>query len=164
MAKNCKFTGGWIFGIGSAKIRMEGCSFDGTVVKGNYWEHPADLLFRDCKIATKADEAFLRLGVYSVGRIGFDGCGVSGAQSLVDVFDMRPLSLPANADPATNPDLKDGAIALRGIKWKSGAKTVVAHGRETESQKKKITVYDRGNSWPAGVSAVVDLPGAWRTK
>jgi hypothetical protein len=77
---------------------------------------------------------------------------------------MRPLSLPANADPATNPDLKDGAIALRGIKWKSGAKTVVAHGRETESQKKKITVYDRGNSWPAGVSAVVDLPGAWRTK
>ena len=163
-AKNCKFTGGWIFGIGSAKIRMEGCSFDGTVVKGNYWEHPADLLFRDCKIETKAEEAFLRLGVYSVGRIGFDGCGVTGTQSLVDVFDMRPLSLPANADPATNPDLKDGAIALRDIKWESGAKTVVAHGRETESQKKKITVYDRGNSWPAGVSAVADLPGAWRTK
>jgi hypothetical protein len=77
---------------------------------------------------------------------------------------MRPLSLPANADPATNPDLKDGAIALRGIKWESGAKTVVAHGRETESQKKKITVFDRGNAWPACVSAVADLPGAWRMK
>ena len=38
---------------------------------------------------------------------------MSGNGSLVDVGDLRPIRLPANADPATNPDKRSGAIVVR---------------------------------------------------
>lgn len=110
---------------------------------------------------TESSAPFLKLGAYTVGKIGFYGCAVSGSQSLVDVFDMRSLSLPANIDSAKNPDRQPGAIELQGIKWRSAAKTVLAHAKGGSPQSKKITVFDKGNVWPEGVVVIDDLPPSW---
>lgn len=162
--KKCTFTRSTLFGIGSADMKMTDCVFDAAFLRGNYWEKPANLVFKNCTIATAADQAFLRLGVYTLGKIGFDGCTVSGERSLVDVFDLRPISFPASADPATNSDLQPGTIALREIAWKSGAKAAVVCGKGNVVSPKKITVLDKGNTWPEGVGAVAGQPSAWQVK
>lgn len=115
--------------------------------------------YREMWIPEKA--AFLKLGAYNVGKIGFYGCAVSGSQSLVDVFDMRSLSLPANTDPAKNPDRQPGTIELQGIKWSSAAKTELVHAKGGSPQSKKITILDKGNTWPEGVDVINDLPPSW---
>ena len=112
-AKNCDFTNCSLFGFDSPSIRMTDCAFDATTVQGNYWEKPADFRFRNCAIRTRGDAPFLKFGVYTIGRIDFGGCAVSGKGCLVDVRDLRPIRLPANADPAANPDNRDGAIVVR---------------------------------------------------
>ncbi len=164
-AKGCDFTGCKLDGFHSAKIALSNCSFDDTRVQGNYWEYPSDLTFGSCRINTPGDAAFLRLGVYTVGRIVFDGCTVSGARSLVDIHDMRPIARPPSADPATNPDRLPGSVEIRRTKWASEAKTVVAHGKEIPPvSQKKITVNGRGSIWPKGVKVTDDVPGGWVVK
>lgn len=164
-AKGCDFSGCSLFGFDSATVRMSGCLFEKTIVQGNYWEKPSEIIFRDCRIETHGDAPFLKLGVYTVGKIGFDGCAVAGAGSLVDVHDLRPISRPANADPSTNPDNLPGLIALRRTKWNGDARTVVAHGKLIGSvSAKKVTILDKENAWPEGVSVATDLPGSWEMK
>lgn len=161
-AKNCDFTGSTLFGLNGATVEMENSTFSASTVEGNWWEHPASLLFKDCAIGTRDDSAFLKLGVYTIGRIGFDGCAVSGRQALVHVKDLRPH----NAAPETNPDQHSGMVGFRGVKWTSEAKTVVTHGvgqREALSPK-KITIIGKTNPWPAGVAVATDLPESWELK
>lgn len=163
-AKKCEFLNSSIFGLDSTDMKMADCSFDGATVCGNYWEKPARLSFTDCRIATGKDVAFVKLGAYTVGKISFDGCAVSGSQSLVDVFDMRSLSVPANTDPSRNPDRQAGSIELQDMKWSSAAKTVIARAKGGSPQSKKIEVLDKGNVWPEGVAAIGDLPPSWQLK
>ena len=164
-AKHCDFTGSTLFGLDAADLRMTDCRFDASVVQGNYWEKPAELVFKDCAITARDDAAFLKLGVYTVGRIGFDGCTVTGGQSLVNVFDLRPINYPKNADPAQNPDLRSGTIAFRGVAWQGAGKSVVEHpAKRGQISTKKLTILDKGNSWPAGVSVAADLPDTWELK
>ncbi len=151
-AKNCDFAGCSLFGLDTAKITMSDCTFDGTTVQGNYWEKPSDLLFLNCAIQTRDDAPFLKLGIYTIGKIGFDGCTVTGGQSLVNVSDLRSISRPANADPATNPDNLPGTIELRNIKWRSKAKTVIAIAPGEKRSPKKISVLDKENIWPDGLA------------
>ena len=161
-AKGCTFAGCSLFGLNSATIRMSGCSFDGTTVQGNYWERPADLLFRKCTIRTRDDAPFLKLGVYTVGKILFDGCSVAGGRSLVDVGDLRPISIPPNTQ---NPDELPGGIALRGTTWEGAATTVVAHGAPGGAlSPKRISIVDTDNAWPEGVAVATDLPPTWELK
>ena len=160
----CEFANCALFGIASANVKMADCDFEGTTVRGNYWDKPADLVFRNCKIKTCDDSPFLKLGVYTVGKIGFDGCTVSGAQSLVDVFDLRSIAVPANSDPAANPDRLPGTIALRRTKWNGEAKTVLVHGKNPKLSPKKITILDKENSWPNGVSVAADILPTWEMK
>ena len=160
MARNCDFTNCSLFGLDTATFRMVGCTLDATTVQGNYWEKPADLLFRNCAIRTRDDAPFLKLGVYTIGQVGFDGCTVSGGRSLVDVSDMRPIKPLPNA---ANTDDLPGRIALRGTKWTGDAKTVVTHGAPGGAlSPKKISILDKGNAWPAGVTVATDLPVSWR--
>ena len=160
----CEFANCALFGIASANVKMADCAFEGTTVRGNYWEKPADLVFKNCKIKTCDDSPFIKLGVYTVGKIGFDGCTVSGVQSLVDVFDLRSIAVPANSDPAANPDRLPGTIALRKTKWNGEAKTVVVRGKGPSQSSKKITILDKENSWPNGVSVATDVLPTWEMK
>ncbi len=143
---------------------MTDSALDATTIQGNYWEKPTDFAFRNCAIKTRDELPFLKLGVYTIGKIGFDGCAVSGKGSLVDVGDLRPIRFPANADPSTNPDLRPGEIALHGTKWKSEAKTVVTHaiGRKDALSPKRITIVDNASTWPEGVNVATDLPDGWK--
>ena len=163
-AKSCDFANCSLFGIDTATIQMTDCTLDATTVQGNYWEKPSSLLFQNCAIRTRDELPFLKLGVYTIGKIGFDGCTVSGKGSLVDVSDLRSIARPANADPATNPDLRPGEIALRGTKWTGDAKTVIAHGaiRKEALSPKNITIIDNDNAWPEGVDVATDLPASWK--
>ena len=166
LAKDCTFVGSSLFGIEGAKFNMSGCTLDGATVQGNWWEKPADLMFKNCTILMHGGDAPLKLGAYTVGKIGFDGCKVSGKGSLVDVKDLRPIRLLPNVPPAENPDLKPGMIALRGIKWTGESSPVVSHAAApsgTPSQK-KISILDRGNKWPKGVVVATDLPASWELK
>lgn len=166
IAKDCTFAGSSIFGLSGADIRMSGCTLDGTPVQGGWWEKPADLVFRNCKISTKGSEPALKLGAYTVGKVAFDGCEVSGAGSLVDVKDLRAIQIPPNVPPEKNPDLKPGAIALRGIRWKGGASTVITHAAPPVGTvpPKKISILDKGNEWPEGVVLATELPDSWQIR
>ncbi len=163
-AKDCEFTDCSLFGLCDANLRFSGCAFNGTVLEGNWWEPPSDLLFRNCAIRTRDDVAFLRLGVYSVGKIAFNGCAVSGGQSLVDIKDLRRIALPPNAGPGKNPDDRPGAILFRRTEWKGDAKTVLTHVKDANPSPKKISVIDKDNAWPAGVTVVPDTPPFWERK
>ncbi len=164
-AKDCSFVGSSLFGIERAKFDMSGCTLDGATVQGNWWEKPADLAFKNCTIKMRG-EALLKLGAYTVGKIEFDGCEVSGEGSLVDVKDLRPIQLPANVPAAENPDLKPGTIALRGMKWTSESSPVVSHAAAPAGapSQKKISVIANGNEWPEGVVVATDLPASWELK
>ena len=164
-AKDCTFVGSSLFGIERAKFDMSGCTFDGATVQGNWWEKPADLAFKNCTIKMHG-EAPLKLGAYTVGKIEFDDCEVSGEGSLVDVKDLRPIQLPANVPAAENPDLKPGTIALRGMKWTGASSPVVSHAAapaDAPSQK-KISILGSGNDWPEGVVVATELPASWELK
>ena len=165
-AKGCVFADCSLFGLDAASIRMSGCTLDATALQGNYWEKPADLLFGNCSIRTRDDAPFLKLGVYTIGRIGFNGCTVSGGQSLIHVSDLRPISRPADADPSTNPDDRPGALAFQNTNWKSEAKTVIslpaAWGGAVSP--KRIAIVDKANAWPDGVAVVDVLLPTWECK
>ena len=165
--KKCDFTECSLFGLHSGNLRLSDCTFDATTIQGNYWENPSDLVFKNCKITTRDDAPFLKLGVYTIGRIGFDGCSVSGKKSLVLVSDLRPISRPPNADPATNPDNKPGAIAIRGTKWASEAKQVIDHAALAGTvSTKSIVIHDKGgNALTDGVVLIDDkFPLTWERK
>ena len=110
--------------------------------------------------------AGVRLGAYTVGRIEFDGCDVSGAGCLVDVKDLRPIKLPPNVAPEDNPDNRPGVIALRGTTWRSESKTAVAHAAlgGGAASRKRICISDVGNAWPDGVAVAADLPQGWEVR
>ena len=141
-----------------------GCTFEGTDLQGNWWEPPSGLLFKDCTIRTKDDAPFLRLGVYTVGKIGFDGCTVSGRQPLVDVKDLRRIQPPPNTPPEANPDRKPGAVLFRRTKWESEAKTVLTHAKDANPSPKPIVIVDRDNDWPEDVVVATDLPPSWELR
>ena len=163
-AKNCDFVDCSIFGIRSSSLRLSGCTFAGTDIQGNWWEPPSDLLFRNCTIATKDESAFLRLGGYTVGKVGFDGCTISGKQALVDIKDLRRIQLPPNVDQSTNPDKQPGTVAFRRTKWTGEAKTVLSHVKDGNPSPKKIKILDKDNDWPKGVSVAEDIPATWELR
>ena len=163
-AKNSDFTDCSVFGFRNASLQLVDCTFEGTDMQGNWFEFPTDFLFRNCKIKTKDDSPFLRLGGYTVGKVGFDDCVVSGKQGLVDIKDLRRIQLPPNVDQTTNPDKKPGTIAFRRMKWNSEAKVVLTHVKDADPSPKKITILDKENKWPKDVSVVVDLPAVWELK
>ena len=166
MAKDCSFVGSSLFGIEGAIFNMSGCTLDGATVQSNWWEKPADLMFKDCTITMSGNEPPLKLGAYTIGKIEFDGCEVSGKGCLVDVKDLRPIQLPANVPAAENPDLRPGTIALRGTKWTSESSPVVSHVAAPSSapSQKKISILDTDNDWPEGVVVATDLPASWELK
>jgi len=159
-----EFSDSELFGLSYASVRMSQCSFAGTAVKGNYWDRPADLLFVNCKIGTKDDAPFLRLGGYTVGKIGFDGCTVAGAKALVDIFDVRSIALPPSVAPEANPDRLPGTVAFRRTKWEGESKVVLQHGKDPNPSPKKIKILDKDNAWPKDVAVAVDIPAAWELK
>ena len=163
-ARNCDFTDCTFYGFDTAKVNLLGDRFTGTSLTAGYWQKPADFLVRGCSISTPTNSAFLKLGVYTVGRIEFDNCSVSGSRSLVNVSDLRPINYPKDGDPAANPDLRPGVIALHGMKWNSEAKLVVEHEKVNPkwTSAKRITIADGDGKWPAGVSVATDLPDPWR--
>jgi hypothetical protein len=163
-AKDCDFADCSIFGLRDASLRLSGCTFEGTDLQGNWWEPPSELLFKDCTIRTKDDAPFLRLGGYTVGRIGFDGCTVSGKQALVDVKDLRRIQLPPNAAPETNPDNKPGSVLFRRTKWEGEAKTVLTHAKDANPSPKRISIVDKDNDWPEDVAVATDLPPTWELR
>ncbi len=110
------------------------------------------------------DAPFLRLGVYTVGRIGFDGCTVSGKQALVDVKDLRRIALPPNVDPEANPDKRPGSVAFRRTKWESESALALSHVKDGNPSPKQIVILDQGNAWPEGVSVATDLPPTWERR
>ena len=163
-AKDCDFTDCSIFGLREAFLRLGGCTFEGTDFQGNWWEPPSDLLFKDCTIRTKDDAPFVRLGGYTVGKIGFDGCTVSGRQGLVDVKDLRRILIPPNADPETSPDNRPGTVLFRRTKWESEAKLVLTHAKDANPSPKRIEIVDQDNEWPEDVVVATDLPPTWELK
>ncbi len=163
-ADKCFFSGCTLFGLNSAQFRFSGCDMKATAMRGNYWEHPATLVFKNCSIDTADDSAFLKLGVYSIGSIGFDKCTVSGGSGLVDVFDLRELKWNANAGSGENPDKRPGMIALRKTVWTSKAGSAITASRNNNPSSKEIVIVDRDNSWPAGVSAANGIPESWKIK
>ena len=163
-AKDCDFADCSLFGLRDACLRLAGCTFEGTDLQGNWWEPPSELLFKNCTIRTKDDAPFLRLGGYTVGKIGFDGCTVLGKQGLVDVKDLRRIQLPPNAAPETNPDNKPGSVLFRRTKWESEAKTVLTHAKDANPSPKKISIVDKDNDWPEDVAVATDLPPTWELR
>ena len=163
-AKDCDFADCSIFGIRDATLQLDGCTFEDTDLQGNWWEPPSDLLFKNCTIQTKDDSPFLRLGVYTVGKIGFDGCTVSGKQPLVDIKDLRQILLPPNTATETNPDKKPGTVAFIRTKWESEAKLVLTHVKDGNPSPKKITILDEDNAWPEDITVATDLPATWELK
>jgi len=163
-SKDGDFTGCSFFGLRNASLRLTNCTFDRTTFGGNYWERPSDLLFRDCTIRTADEAAFLRLGLYTVGKIGFDGCTVSGKRSLVNVSDLRRIQLLPHEDPATNPDKDPGTIAFRRTKWESEARTVLVQAKDGNPSPKKLTILDKDNAWPKGVAVATGFPETWELK
>ena len=160
--KSCDFTDCAFWGLDSSTFKAVGSRFDGTVVRGGYWEKPADVLLKDCTISNGDSEPFLKLGVYTIGRIGIDGCTYTGKKSLVDVFDLRPISLPPNVNE--NPDSKPGAIAVRKTRVTGGANTAVTFDRGGNSSK-KIVIYNKGgNTIPDGLVSKDGLPSKWELK
>ena len=160
--KNCDFADSLVFGLNGSAVEMENCTFTGSTVEGNWWESPASVRFLNCTIATRDDSAFLKLGVYTIGKIGFDKCTVSGREALFNVKDLRPLK----HYQGENPDLETGRIALRSITWKSKAKTVITHGtgQHEELSTKKISIVDKSKAWPKGVAVATDLFPTWELK
>ncbi len=158
------FTDSSLFGLASADLRIRYCGFEGTTVQGNYWERPADIAFANCGIKTKDDAPFLRLGGYTVGRVGFDRCTVSGAKELVSVFDVRSISLPPNVPPEGNPDNLPGIIAIRRTQWEGESKAVLTRGKDPKPSPKKIIILDKGNAWPDGVAVAEDILPTWELK
>ena len=163
-AENCDFTDCAFNGFDSSKLNLFGSRFVGTSLAGGYWQKPADFTVRDCEISTPTNAAFLKLGVYNIGKVTFDNCSVAGGKPLVNVFDLRPISCPKDGDPAANPDLRPGVIAFFGTKWADESKLVVEHDKVNPkwTSSKRITVADGGNAWGEGVTVVTNLPAAWR--
>ncbi len=162
--KDGEFRGCTLFGFRGATLQFADSAFEDTDLQGDWFETPSDIVFRNCKIRTRNDSAFLRLGGYTVGRIGFDGCTVAGERSLVDIKDLRRFPLPKNAAPETNPDLKPGAVAFRRTKWSGGAETVLSHVKDADPSPKKISILDKDNAWPKGVLVAADIPSGWELK
>ena len=163
-AKACDFTDCDFFGFDTAKMSLQGCTFKGSKLAGNYWQKPSDFLVKDCSITTPTNAAFLKLGVYSVGKVAFENCSVAGTKSLVNVSDLRPISVQKGSGPSKNPDLRPGVIAFYGTKWANESKLVVEHERVNPqwTSSKPITVADGGNEWGEGVTVVTNVPAAWR--
>ncbi len=161
-AKDCEFAGGGVFGFNASTVGMTDCTFSSATVEGGWWEHPANLLFKGCRIATRADSAFLRTGVYTIGRFDFDGCTVSGARPLVDVKDLRVLPV---GNPAEGPDAKPGILSFKDVAWTGEAKAVVTHGAPPrDASQKRIALVDAGNDWPEGVDLAPDPLPTWERK
>lgn len=161
-ANGCTFTGCTLFGLDSAAMEMSGCDFAGTTVRGNYWEKPASLAFRNCTIRTRGESPFLKLGIYTIGKIDFDSCSAAGGGSLVDVFDLRPISRPSNSGDADNPDLRTGTISLTATRWDGEAKTIVAiENRKAGVSPKAIVVASEGTQCPADVALTDRMPPTW---
>ena len=88
---------------------------------------------------------------------------MSGNGSLVDVGDLRPIRLPANADPATNPDNRSGALSVRDCTFGPGvAKAISISGYRSDASPKKVTVEASGNTFaePSG-TIIADAPATW---
>ena len=164
-ASKCEFKGCRLGGFNEPRVRLTGCTFVDSAFGGGWnWERPATMLFRNCKIKTCENQAFLSPGVYAIGKIGFDGCTVTGQQPLVHVKDIRPHN---EKDPAKNPDSQPGTIAFRNTVWQSEAKTVVTHGsgKHEAVSTKRISFVDKGgNKWPAGIELATDLFPTWEVK
>ena len=163
IARNCDFTNSKLSGFNSSTIGLKDCTFGGSAIESGWWNRPADLVFKNCKIATRDDLPFLKTGVYAIGNIRFDGCSVTGKQSLVHVGDLRPHQ---DASPATSPDLQPGEILLKGLKWSGESKTVVTHssGRNEALSSKKITIDGSSATLPSSIAVATDLFPSWKVK
>lgn len=165
-AKNCDFTDCAFTSFHKAGlVNLATCTLDNTTFLGGYWEAPSNFFFKDCTIRTGDAAPFMGIGVYGIGRIGFDGCTVSGKRCLLDVHDLRPIQMP-NATPETNPDNLPAMIVVRGTKWQGEAKKVVvqADGRSGQLSPKKVTVFAKDNELPEGVAVAADVPPTWTVK
>lgn len=167
-AKDCDFTNSALYGFDRATIQMSDCRFESSILSGGYWQKPSEFVFKDCSVRTRDDAALLKVGVYGIGKIVFDGCEVSGKNSLIDIFDLRPIQRPPNSDPADNPDNTPGLISLRKLDWKSEAAEVVKHdkGNKNWLSSKKISVLDNGGTSLRGGVVYIDdtVPATWEQK
>lgn len=166
VAKKCQFKGCSLGGFNAPKVSMIGCDFENSAFEGGWvWECPATMLFKDCKIKTRDNIAFLSPGVYAIGKFGFDNCTISGEKPLIHIKDLRPHG---EKDLAKNPDREPGAIAFRNVYWKGESRTVVSHGtgaHEKQISTKEIGFFDKGgNTWPGGTEIVTDLLPSWTLK
>ena len=160
VASGCDFTGCRFAGVGSSSFDMSDCTFDRTSFGGGFWEMPANFAFRNCSVTTCDDAAFVSLGLYSIGKIGFDGCSFAGKRSAVEVIDLRPYRESQGA----NPDELPGEIFARGVKWEGEAKFVIDRPQGAVASAKKLTIRSAGNVLPEGVSMVADPPASWKLK
>lgn len=161
LVKKCSFSDCMFFGLRRSFFVFDDSTFDRSRISGNWWDPPSDFFFRNCTIATADDSGFLCLGGYTVGRIGFDGCTVSGVRELVDIKDLRRILFLPKSNIETNPDTMPGTVAFRRIKWMSSAKTVLSHVKDANPSPKKIKILDKENVWPEDVAVAVDLPQSW---
>ena len=163
-SRNSDFTDCSLFGLTKASLRLTDCTLTNTTVQGNWWERPADLQFENCRITTKDDSPFLKLGLYTVGRIDFNGCTVSGKKSLIDIKDLRRIQLLPNEDPETSPDKNPGEIVISNVKWESEAKALVVHAKDGNPSPKKLTIAGKDNTLPEDVVVAADPLDTWELK
>ena len=127
--RNCEF----VFLAGS-NVRFVRCTFVGTTFVGGYWSQPSRLGFFDCRIELGA-KPFLGLGLYTIGRIGFQGCTVTAAAGsdapLLNISDLRPLK---SGDGKKSWDAEDGGVAIRNCSFGPGVRKAIAVGKGSRAQ------------------------------
>ncbi len=151
---NCNFTM-----LTSANIRFTRCKFIGGEASCGWWSRPSHIEYRDCTFEI-AGSAYLRIPVYTVGRIVFDRCKVTRTgdkdAAIIDVHDLRPQPT----------DDKSGAIVVRGCTFGAGIKKGVAVSSFRKgASKKNITVEASGNTFSEASGAVIaqrDVLATWK--
>ena len=158
-AKGCDFTDCALNNIAGCNFRMTDSKFAGCTFKGNYWEAPGNLLFKNCTV--DGSGPLVSLGVYTIGKIGFADCVFSGAASAVQIGDLRSIN-------RGDSDKEPGAIALKGCTWKSTAPFAVAKSKGSVQNIKPLSILDKGNTWAGGTAmfnaADPEVPACWTAK
>ena len=143
----------------SANIRFTRCKFIGGEASCGWWSRPSHIEYRDCTFEI-AGSAYLRIPVYTVGKIVVDRCKVAktgdkGA-SIIDVHDLRPQP----------PDNQVGSVVVRGCTFGAGIKKgILVSGFRKGASAKKVTVEASGNKFSEESGAILasgDILATWK--
>jgi hypothetical protein len=135
-----------------ANIRFTRCKFIGGGASGGWWSRPSHIEYKDCTFRI-TDSSYIRLPVYTVGKIVFDRCNLATTNAkgaaLLDIHDLR-------RQPTDN---QTGSIVVRDCTFGHGISKVIAvSGFRKDVSSKKVTIEASANTFAEASGGLVADP------